>query len=106
MQFVYLASSVPNIHQNRLHSFPFHQKLAVPQKRDTAKASLGYEVSSLNTIAVKTESDLAQGKAFFPVNNSDYRAWRQKHKKGCDMLVFSNVEYYRLGKPMIFNLNY
>ena len=41
MLFVYLTSSDPNIHEHGLHSFLFHQKLAVPQKRANALKKAG-----------------------------------------------------------------
>ncbi|WP_430472076.1 DUF6402 family protein [Wielerella bovis] len=37
---------------------------------------------------------------FFPVRNSHFNAWRNKHGKGGDLLVFSSLKEYTCNPPI------
>jgi hypothetical protein len=37
----------------------------------------------------------------YPVRNRDYREWREKHQRGGDFLIFSDIATHELAQPII-----
>ncbi|WP_179949113.1 DUF6402 family protein [Burkholderia sp. RF4-BP95] len=41
-----------------------------------------------------------KGNLYYPVHNSDFRAWQKKHGRGGDFILFSEKKFVRLDKPI------
>jgi len=50
-------------------------------------------------------SKLISREVYFPVYNSSYNEWREKHKRGEDFMVYSKPKLYKLKKPISFKLD-
>ncbi len=47
---------------------------------------------------------LVSKEVYFPVYNSSYNEWREKHKKGEDFMIYSKPQLYKLKKTISFKL--
>ena len=41
---------------------------------------------------------------YFPIHNRDYRAWREKHHRGGDVMIYSKPKYMKLKNPIRLTL--
>lgn len=41
---------------------------------------------------------------YWPVYNRSYNEWRNKHKRGGDFMIYSKLQLYKLGKPIVIKL--
>lgn len=41
---------------------------------------------------------------FYPIHNRDYNQWREKHNHGGDFMIYTKPKYFKLKKPVKFEL--
>lgn len=42
----------------------------------------------------------------YPIRNKDFRDWQMKHQRGGDLLLFSDITFIRLDKPITVTFRY
>lgn len=40
----------------------------------------------------------------YAVQNDDFRAWRKRYGRGCDFVIYSDVQRFKLSRPKVFEL--